>query len=227
MPAAKDDTPAPPRLPDRLDDLASGGPARGQGRGDIDWSGVRVEGDFSEHQGDGFDCVESRVEHAVFTATDFVPVRFSDTIFEDCELSGAVLQEASLSRVRFVNCRMSGLVLAGARLRDTVFTGCKLDEANLRGTVAERVRFEGCVMTDADLSGARYTRARLVDCDLSRAEFAAAQLRGTRLHGSNLEAIRGADSLKGVVIESGQLVPLALRLFRSFGIVIDDDRDPA
>src|SRR6476619_8175040 len=118
---------------------------------------------------------------------------------------------------------MSGIVLAGGRLRDVVLKGCKLDEANLRGTVGERIRFEGCVMTGADLSGVRYTGARMVDCDLSRAEFAAAQLRGARLHGSELEGIRGAESLKGVVIGSTQLVPLALRLFQSLGITIDDE----
>jgi uncharacterized protein YjbI with pentapeptide repeats len=215
----KDDTPAAPRLPEQLEDVAAGASTRG----DLDWAAARASGDFSGRQRDGFDCVESHVLGATFTASEFVPVRLSDSIFDDCELSGVVLQEASLSRVVFNNCRMSGIVLAGARLRDVVFNSCKLDEVNLRGTVGERLRFEGCVMTKADLSGARYTGSRIVDCDLTQAEFAAVQLRGTRLHGSQLEGVRGAESLKGVIIGSGQLIPLAQRLFQSLGITIDDD----
>src|SRR5947207_3373021 len=146
----KDDTPAPPRLPEQLEDVAPAATS-----GDLDWTAARISGDFSGRQRDGFDCVESHVLRATFTGSDFVPVRLSDAFFEDCELSGVVLQEASLSRVVFSNCRMSGIVLAGARLRDVVLTDFKLDEANLLGTVGERWRHGSCVMTKADFSGAR------------------------------------------------------------------------
>jgi hypothetical protein len=43
------------------------------------------------------------------------------------------------------------------------------------------------------------------------------------LHGSTLEAIAGAESLHAVTIGSDQVIPLALALFGTLGIRVDDE----
>ncbi|MDQ1467233.1 MAG: hypothetical protein QOH10_1648, partial [Actinomycetota bacterium] len=60
-------------------------------------------------------------------------------------------------------------------------------------------------------------------CDLSRAVFTKAAMVGTRLAGSTLDGLKGASALRGVVVGSDQVLPLALGLFGDLGIVINDD----
>ena len=42
---------------------------------------------------------------------------------------------------------------------------------------------------------------------------------------SNLVDIKGGDSLRDIVIDTAQVVPLALRVFGAMGIRVDDERD--
>ena len=49
-----------------------------------------------------------------------------------------------------------------------------------------------------------------------------AKLEGSRLQGSTLERIQGAGGLRGVVVGSDQVVPLAYALLDAMGITIDD-----
>jgi uncharacterized protein YjbI with pentapeptide repeats len=90
----------------------------------------------------------------------------------------------------------------------------------------ERVQFDRGALQGADFYGARLEGLRLFDCDLSGAQFSQAVLRDARLHGSKLEGLRGAESLRGVAIDSTQVLPMALQLFASLGVKVDDDREP-
>jgi hypothetical protein len=47
---------------------------------------------------------------------------------------------------------------------------------------------------------------------------------GARFHGSSLADIRGGEYLRDIVIDSSQILPLALRVFAALGIQVDDDR---
>lgn len=75
-------------------------------------------------------------------------------------------------------------------------------------------------------SGAALSRlsvTRVVRCDLTRADFTKAALPGVHLDGSTLADVQGGEALRGVVITSDQVVPLALAIFSSLGIRIDDE----
>jgi hypothetical protein len=47
---------------------------------------------------------------------------------------------------------------------------------------------------------------------------------GTRFHGSSLAEIRGGESFKDIVVDSTQVLPLALRVFAALHIEVDDER---
>jgi uncharacterized protein YjbI with pentapeptide repeats len=86
----------------------------------------------------------------------------------------------------------------------------------------ERCWFDGVDLTGADFTGADLTGAGLVGCRLVDVELSKATLQGARLHGSVLDAVRGGDSLRGTVIGSDQIVPVAVPLFAALGITVDD-----
>ena len=218
MPKSAGDAPARPRVPADLED-ASGDALTD----DLEWNQVRVRGDLSGQVARMVEVAESHLAGARLVGVEVERLRVTDTVFDDCDLSGAVLIDAALTRVEFRNCRLSGLGVPGARLLDVRFEGCKLDDANFRMTTSERVEFDRTILRTADFYAATLRSARFWDCDLELAQFSKADLRGARLHGSNLADVLGAESFAGVVVETAQVMPLALRLFVALGITVDDD----
>ena len=63
------------------------------------------------------------------------------------------------------------------------------------------------------------------DCDLSETDFSQSELGGARFHGSLLTDIKGGEYLRDIVIDSTQVLPLALRVFSALGISIADERE--
>ena len=186
----------------------------------LDCSAALICGEFSARV-EALDLTGCRVEGSTFLGSEFDPVRMTDTIFEDCDLSGALFRRASLRRVEFRRCRMSGVAWPGAEFCDVRFVECKLDEAHFRMSKGERIEFTECAAAGIDFVEARWLGARLLRCDLTGAEFSNAK-HGARLHGSKLDSVLGATALAGAIIDSTQLVPLATGLFGGLGIVIDD-----
>ena len=90
-------------------------------------------------------------------------------------------------------------------------------------TAWDRAEFRDCNLVEADFTGAKLRGSRLEGCDLAQADLSKSDLDGTRLHRSNLQDVRGGESLRGVTIGSDQLIPAALAVFRSMKIRIDDD----
>ena len=213
-------SPAAPRIPDRLEpatSLADGLDA------ELDWTEVALSGDFTAARADGLVLSEATVGASRFAGADLSRARLTDVRMVGCDLQGAILDEARLRRVELVDCRMSGAVLSRARLEDVRLVGCQLDEANLRMMTSSRLQFESCSMTSADLYQSSLGGAAFLDCDLTRATFAGVAAVGARLHGSRLEGLRGADSLRGACLGSAQVVELAWPLLAALGIVVDDD----
>ena len=170
---------------------------------------------------EGWSDLELRGEDLV--GADLYKLRVSGTTLTACELSGASLAHADLWRVEIHDCRMSGAVLDGARLRDVSFTGCKLDTASLRSVKAERVMFSDCVLREADLTDSSWVESSFVDCDLAATIVDRARMTGARFHGSSVERVVGADSLRGIVIAPEQALNLGLRVLDAMGITTEDD----
>lgn len=215
--------PQPPRLLTRLTETLTLDERPGDG---ARWTGVEVGGELRGGTVADLEIAGSRVVGATFTGVEFEGLRVTDTVFQGCDLSGARVVEAQLVRVEFVDCRMLAFDAAQASLRDVVFRECRLDEANFRMSAGERVRFNRSMLRGADFYRARLPGVDLFDCDLTDVEVGRADLRGGRLHGSKLEGLRGADSARGAVIDSTQLLPMAVRVLASLGIAVDDEREP-
>ena len=90
--------------------------------------------------------------------------------------------------------------------------------------------FEDCVLRDVDFGSAKLTRVRFPGCTLSGTDFTKVSctdvdLRGARLGaaGTGDAGIRaGFDSLRGVRIDTLQLMTLAPLLAHHLGITVED-----
>ena len=211
--------PAEPRLPEVLPRLS---PAILED--EAEWSGIEVVGEVQgPEEISHLEVASSHLRQVRLPGRQFDQLRFVDVLLEDCDLSFATLSRASFVRVEFRRCRMSGLIGAGLRAKDVRFTDVKLDGANLRMTECERSSFERCDLSEVDFYSARLPAARLVECNLTGAQLAKSEVKGAALHGSALEGVRGAESVRGVVIGSDQILPLSLSVFTALGITVDDD----
>lgn len=184
-----------------------------------------IQGDYSDQRCQEMTLEEAHVLHASFVGADLRWLRLIDVLIEGANFSGADMEEASFRRVEFIDCRMSGALIPRAALKDVTFTTCKLDDANFRMSEAEHILFDGVNLRGADFSAGRFNKACFYDCDLSGAEFSQAVVADARFHGSLLNEVKGAEYLRNIVIDSTQVLPLALQVFSALGIRVDDERD--
>lgn len=219
---AEPDLLRPPWLPDELDPVEADADDMVD---ESEWSSVELTGDLAEIAAADVSIFESRLVAVDLLGARLDRLHLTDVVVTGAELSGAVLEGAVLTRVEVHDSRMLGLVASRAVLRDVRFVGCRLDGAQFRMATAERVHFEGCELRSADFYGATFEQARVERCDLTGAEFSQARFGGARLQGSTLDGLQGAASLRGVHIDSTQLVPMALGVFGSLDITVDDDAE--
>ena len=184
-----------------------------------------LTGDFSAAGGRHLHVEESHIERAVFTGAQLPQSQLTDVVVDAADLSGVDLEESLLTRVQFRGCRMSGLQASAVRMHDVAFTECRLDGTNFRLSEADRVTFSTCELRSADFYSASLKDIRFFDCELTDADFSQAELSNGQFHGSNLVDVKGGDSLRDIVIDTAQVVPLALRVFGAMGIRVDDERD--
>jgi uncharacterized protein YjbI with pentapeptide repeats len=216
---ARTAAPRPPRLPSALAALESY-PLADR----FEWVGVETGEDFSSQRASDGEITESRIVGARFIGTTLDGIRMRDVVIESCDLSGAHLGGADLTRVEFRNCKMPAIDIAAARLRDVLFTDSKLDNANFRMISGEHLRFDHVSLRSGDFYAAEVAQSQFLDCDLTASEFSKSELAGVRLHGSNLEGLKGVMQLRTAIIDSTQVLPLALGLLAALGIEVNDDR---
>ena len=188
-------------------------------------SGVTIQADFSERRLDGLVVEDTHIVNSSFIASDLNHLEMVDVLVEGSDFSGALMEEAVFSRVAFRNCRMSGLSMPRSQVRDLSFDDVRLDDVNLRRGTGERVLFEHVNLQRGDLYAVHFTSACFFDCDLRAVDLSEAKLRGAKFHGSDLSEINGGECLRDIVIDSSQVLPLAVRVFASLGIRVEDDRD--
>jgi uncharacterized protein YjbI with pentapeptide repeats len=148
-----------------------------------------------------------------------------DVLVEGTDFSGAEIEEATFSRVTFKNCRMSGVSVPRSQMRDVSFDDVRLDDVNFRMSTGERVLFDHVNLVRGDLYAAHLSSTCFFDCDLRGADVSEAKLKGARFHGSELSDIKGGEYLRDIVIDSSQVLPLAIRIFAGLNIRVEDDRD--
>jgi Pentapeptide repeats (8 copies) len=110
-------------------------------------------------------------------------------------------------------------------LHDVRFAASKLDGANLRMSEADRIVVDHINLRGAEFSAGRLASACFFDCDLGGADFSHVVMPEARLHGSSPADIRGSEYLRDIVVDSSQVLPLALRVFAGLGIRMEDERE--
>lgn len=216
MARARKTVPGPPQVPPGYD------PAPSVESGAL-WDCVEAGADvaFPRAVAD-LDVRESRFTGADLGGRTFTGLSLCDVVFEHCDLSGAVLDGAVLDRVTFTSCRLTGTVLSGATLRDVRMTDCSADLANLRMTRATWLWIEDSTLRGADLYELAATHCAFLGCDLTGADLDRADLTGVHLHGSTLDDVRGALSLRGARIGLDQQVAVGAAVLAALGIAVTD-----
>ena len=136
------------------------------------------------------------------------------TDLRKADFTGAVLNDADLSRGRFAYARFGCAVpqerlgctslltgvLEKAQLQNASFQGsdlqgAKFTSANLQGANLQEANLQGADLTGAKLQGADLTRANLQGADLTGANLGGADLTSANLQGADLTGakLQGAD----------------------------------
>ena len=209
--------PEPPDLPDEF------GPAPAiVENGDV-WDCVAADAEVRVPER----VADLRVQESRWVDTNLAGTRFTglqcrDVEFVRCDLSGAVLDSAVLTRVVFAGCRLTGTILDGAQLTDVRIAYVAADLASLRMTRARFLLVENTGLHGADFYEFDGEHCALLGCDLAEANFDAARLVEVDLHGSTVDDLRGALSLRGARISPEQIVPLAATLLDALGIRVTE-----
>jgi hypothetical protein len=209
--------PEPPDLPDERE------PAPAVVESGEVWDCVEAGADVRvpEHVAD-LRMQESRWVGGNLAGARFTGLQCRDTEFVQCDLSGAVLDSAVLTRVVVTDCRLTGVVLDGAQLTDVRIEGSTAGLASLRMARARFLLVEHTALQGADLYEFDGEHCAFLGCDLGEASFDAARLAEADLHGSTLDDVRGALSLRGARISPDQIVPLAATLLDALGIQVTE-----
>lgn len=166
-----------------------------------------------------------RIDGSRFVGIRIAEGRFTDCVVRSCDLSGVVFDRCELLRVEFHDCRMSSLQCPQTSFDDVAFFGCKLDDANFRLTKWTRAEWHDCELVDADFYGAALPGAVIRNSNLRGANVDKATMTGARLHGSNLDDLRGGNGLRGVRLAIDQVVPVTYAVLAALDIVVDLDPD--
>jgi uncharacterized protein YjbI with pentapeptide repeats len=209
--------PEPPDLPDNYD------PAPAVVESASLWDCVEAGADVRvpEYVAD-LRIQESRWVGGQLAGTRFTGLECRDTEFLHCDLSGAVLDSAVLTRVVFTDCRLTGTAFDGAQLTDVRITDSTADLTGFRMAKARFLLVENTALHGADFYEFDGEHCALLGCDLAEANFDAARLRETDLHGSTIDDVRGGLSLRGARISPDQIVPLAGTLLDALGIQVTE-----
>ena len=146
-------------------------------------------------------------------------MRFTDCLFEHCNLATARLAGTALQNVAFADCKLLGLQFTACRdmLFGVHFDQCQLRYASFAGRSMPGTRFVGCALEDADFADADLSEAVFQDCTLAGAVFQNTRLVGAdfttrhrlRHRPGEQPAARGPlhpDGLLGVVARYGLVV---------------------
>jgi uncharacterized protein YjbI with pentapeptide repeats len=166
------------------------------------------------------ECAFSRV---AMTGGKLQRASLRDVWMRDVRLTGTSMTETNWLDVTVLASSLAGVQVYGSELRRVVFSGCKLDSVNFRGARLASITFDRCVLRDVDFADAELTGCSFGGSQLTRTDFTRARLERTDLRGAELGIIIDAQSLRGAIISSGQLVLLAPALAESTGITVRDD----
>ena len=121
----------------------------------------KKEGELS---GDSFSDIDLNGESLI--GVDFFQCIFDHSIFYECDLSKANLEDTSLQNTDFRKTILLLTKFDGANCRQAKFNDALLIRANFSGALLQGVQFQR-----ADLTGAIFENTILKNCDFSGADL--------------------------------------------------------
>ncbi|WP_227983990.1 pentapeptide repeat-containing protein [Nocardia spumae] len=165
----------------------------------------------------------SALTSVVLTGGSVAHSRFEDVWMRGVRWIGTDIGETRWLDAELIDSAWSGVIAVDAQLRRVRFEGCKLESVNFRAAKLRHVSFVDCVLRDVDFSSAA----------LRQVEFPGSRLDGVALHGATfqdvdlreaatLDLIADIGTLKGAIINTGQLMEMAPAFARAAGIIVRD-----
>lgn len=185
-------------------------------------AGQLVGADLTSQSINALDLSGVLIDSCQFGQTSLSRISARDIRLERSDFSMASLANGAINRAECRNCRMTGTDFSKTTLHDVVFIGCKLDMANFRFSDMRRVKFVDCSMVETDFLGATLHDVTFESCSLERTVFDQAKCKLVDLRSSDLQSVSGWSSLRGAVIDSGQLAMAAPYLAQQLGLKVSD-----
>ena len=188
-----------------------------------DYEGLRfAEATFDETVAGGCHFLDCSFASALFSGGRLRKSRFTGVTLREVRFVATDLAETGWQDTTLDGCALAGVQAFSSALRRVRFRDGKLDSVNFRGAVFTDVSFEDCVLREVDFGGATLLRVSFAGCTLTGADFTKAACTEVDLRGAMLGITAGWESLRGVTIDSVQLVMLAPYLARHLGITVAD-----
>jgi uncharacterized protein YjbI with pentapeptide repeats len=178
--------------------------------------------DFSERDASLLTLVESRLLHVDLTGALLQNATLRDVAIEEGSWANVRAANVTLRRMQFDGVRLTGADLSGASIEDATFVDCRIDLASFRAAKLARVRFERCRMEEADFHSATLSSCFFEDCTLTRAALAEAMFVRSELRGCDLSGAGNPERLRGVRMPRADVVNAAAELAEATGIEIVD-----
>ncbi|MEW2618936.1 pentapeptide repeat-containing protein [Streptomyces sp. NPDC048106] len=170
--------------------------------------------------------VSGRVTGLRTQRTRLEELRIDSVEFTGCDLASLHWSGSRVTRTVFRDCKLMGAMLEDVTLGDVLFDNCKLDYSTLtRVRAVGPVIFSRCSLREAAIDAADLSTAVFDDCDLRLTEFSGGKYRGLDLRGNDLSQLRGLASLKQVIIDRGQTLQLAEALSAELDITYGEELD--
>lgn len=132
---------------------------------DGDYDGLEfADLDLAGQDGIGVRFMDCALRRCGLDEARLSKARFMDAVLEGVRGVGTDLSGASLRDVELVDARLGGVQLHGSVLERVLVRGGKIDYLNLRMARLRDVVFEGCVLVEPDFGGAVLERVEFRDC---------------------------------------------------------------
>jgi uncharacterized protein YjbI with pentapeptide repeats len=172
------------------------------------WARLQVSGGAITH---------SSLNTVVMAESRLSTVRLSGCVFTGVDFSSSCWEKARIDQCMFTGCKFAGADLAFLSARDVIFEGCRFGYALIRDFhAAGSVAFLNCSLREAAVETSRLKETIFGGCALGATQFASCDLHGADFRGTDLEAVRGLDSFRGVTITPSQIPELTVALLRDF-----------
>ncbi|MFC7532062.1 pentapeptide repeat-containing protein [Actinoplanes sp. GCM10030250] len=196
--------------------------------GDLDQGDDHVEVHVDDREFDTVSAGGSRFSESALTSVTFTGGSFDRSRLDDVWIArsrwiGGSWAECDLLNVSILDGVLAGVQAYGSKWRRVTVQGCKIDSLNLRGAKLQDVEFRDCDLSEVDFGDATLAGVSFPGSMLRRVRFGKATVKKVDLRGAReLDVAEGWDSLRGAIINSGQLAEAAPALAQTLGIVVKD-----